>query len=516
MTERPSNVLFVVLDTVRKDRLGPYGYDENTTPELSAFAEEATVFESAVAPAPWTLPVHASLFTGLYPSQHGADQGSPYLDDATTLAETLTAAGYDTACYSSNAWITPYTGLTDGFQSQDSFFEALPGDILSGPLAGLWQRINDNDRLRSLASTVVHLGAKVHARFASGDSADSKTPAVIDRTRSFIEDSDSDEGWFAFVNLMDAHLPYFPPEEFREEFAPGVDPDEVCQNSKEFNSGARHIDDEEWDDIRGLYDAEIAHMDAELGQLFGWLKETGQWDDTMVVVCADHGELHGEHDLYGHEFCVYDQLVNVPLLVKHPDLAAERRTDLVELLDLYHTVLDTLDAERAVADASDDPLSRSFDPTRSLLTEQYRAFAESTPGDPGQRAILADGDGDYGFVEYAKPVIELHHLEEKASEAGIDLPDDHRAYATYRAARGEAGKYISADLVTDEGFRVDEDPGEQSPVDPDEDDLVAGAKAALDAFTSETEGGLETADSDGLSDVDEETKDRLQELGYMQ
>jgi len=236
----------------------------------------------------------------------------------------------------------------------------------------------------------------------------------------------------------------------------------------------------------------------------------------MVVVCADHGELHGEHDLYGHEFCVYDQLVNVPLLVKHPDLTTDRRADLVELLDLYHTVLDTLDAENAVAGASDDPLSRSFDPMRSLLTEEYRDFAESTPGDPGQRAILADGDGDYGFVEYAKPVIELHHLEEKASEAGIDLSADHRAYATYRAARGEAGKYISADLIPDEGFRIDEDPDEQSPVDPADDNHVAGAKAALDAFTDETEGGLDTGDSDGLSDVDEETKDRLRELGYME
>jgi len=297
-----SNVLFVVLDTVRKDRLEPYGYERETTPELSRFAEEATVFESAVAPAPWTLPVHASLFTGRYPSQHGADQGSPYLDDETTLASTLSAAGYDTACYSSNAWITPYTGLTDGFGHQDSFFEVLPGDVLSGPLASAWQTVNDNDYLRDLASKLVHLGAMAHSKLASGEGADSKTPSVIDRTRSFIDDSESDDGWFAFVNLMDAHLPYYPPEEYREEFAPGVNPDDVCQNSKEFNSGARDIDDDEWEDIRGLYDAEIAHMDAELGRLFDWLRETGQWEETTVVVAADHGELHGEHDLYGHEF----------------------------------------------------------------------------------------------------------------------------------------------------------------------------------------------------------------------
>ncbi|RKD95131.1 sulfatase [Halopiger aswanensis] len=530
---RQSNVLFVVLDTVRKDRLGPYGYDRETTPALSQFAEEATVFESAVAPAPWTLPVHASLFTGLYPSQHGADQGSPYLDDDVTLASVLSAAGYDTACYSSNAWITPYTGLTDGFDAQDSFFEVLPSDVFSGPLATVWQTINDNEYLHELASKLVRVGAMAHSKLASGESADSKTPSVIDRTRSFIDDSDSDEGWFAFVNLMDAHLPYYPPEEYREEFAPGVDPDEVCQNSKEYNSGAREIDDEEWEAIRGLYDAEIAHMDAELGRLFDWLRETDQWEETTVVVCADHGELHGEHDLYGHEFALYDELINVPLLVKHPELEADRRDDLVELLDCYHTVLDALnvDPDAALDIAADDDVAAGvtpFDPTRSLLSSEYRAFAETAEPDPGQRAVLdgdgdgGEGSGDYAFVEYAQPVIELHHLEEKANEAGIDLPEDHRAYSRLRAARSTDAKYVRADRIPDEGYRLDEDPSEESPVDPAEDEVVAASEAALARFESAVGGAwdnpTETAgeEREALADADEETRDRLRELGYLE
>ncbi|MFA9416792.1 sulfatase [Natrinema sp. HArc-T2] len=521
---RQSNVLFVVLDTVRKDRLEPYGYERATTPALSRFAEEATVFESAVAPAPWTLPVHASLFTGQYPSQHGADQGSPYLDGDTTLASVLSAAGYDTACYSSNAWITPYTGLTDGFDAQDSFFEVLPGDVLSGPLASAWQAVNDNDYLRELASKLVHLGAMAHAKLASGEGADSKTPSVIDRTKSFIDDSDSDDGWFAFVNLMDAHLPYYPPEEYREEFAPGVDPSEVCQNSKEFNSGARDIDDDEWEAIRSLYDAEIAHMDAELGRLFGWLRETGQWEETTVVVCADHGELHGEHDLYGHEFALYDQLINVPLLVKHPDLEADRRDDLVELLDCYHTVLDTLDVDpETVGLAGDGAGAVARDPTRSLLADEYRAFDGAADPDAGQQAVLEGDDaGDYAFVEYAQPVIELHHLEEKASDAGIDLPDDHRAYSRLRAARSTNSKYVRADRIPDEGYRLDEDPDEESPVDPADDDVVAATERALARFEANVGGAwddpsdVDADEADALEEADEETRDRLRELGYLE
>ncbi|WP_222918907.1 sulfatase [Natrinema sp. SYSU A 869] len=520
----PSNVLFVVLDTVRKDHLGPYGYERETAPTLSRFAEEATIFESAVAPAPWTLPVHASLFTGLYPSQHGADQGSPYLDNVTTLASALSSAGYDTACYSSNAWITPYTSLTDGFDEHDSFFEILPRDVLSGPLASAWQTVNDNDYLRELASTLVRLGAMAHERLASGEGADTKTPSVIDRTRSFVDDSESDRGWFAFVNLMDAHLPYYPPAEYREAFAPGVDPDAVCQNSKEYNAGVRDIDDEEWDDIRGLYDAEIAHMDAELGRLFDWLRATDQWEETTVVVCADHGELHGEHDLYGHEFALYDELINVPLLVKHPTLEAGRRDDLVELLDLYHTTLDALavDPDTVVGTRTENgPVAR--DPTRSLLSSEYRAFDGATDPDPGQQAVLdGNDDTEYAFVEYAQPVIELHHLEQKASEAGATLPADHRAYSRLRAARSTDAKYVRADLVPDEGYRLDDDPREESPIDPMDDDVVAATERALARFEDAVGGAWDDPsemvadDADVLADADEATQDRLRELGYLE
>jgi len=249
------NVVFVVLDTTRKDHLSTYGYDRPTTPGLEEFAREATRFEQAVAPAPWTLPVHASMFTGLYPSEHGATQESPYLEGSTTLAETLSAAGYDTACYSSNAWITPYTNLTAGFDDSRNFFEVLPNDLISGRLAGIWKRVNDNERLRGAADRLVELGNTFHEYFASQDS-ETKTPSVIDSTIEFVDSST--EPYFAFINLMDPHLPYYPTEQFREEFAPGVDASEVCQNSKEFNSGARSIDDGEWTDITDLYDAASA------------------------------------------------------------------------------------------------------------------------------------------------------------------------------------------------------------------------------------------------------------------
>jgi arylsulfatase A-like enzyme len=543
--ESPANVLFVVMDTVRKDHLTPYGYDRPTTPGLEALAGEATVFEQAVAPAPWTLPVHASLFTGMYPSRHGADQENPYLDGATTLAQTLSAAGYDTACYSSNAWITPYTHLTDGFDDQDNFFEVMPGEFLSGPLAQAWQTLNDNERLRAVADKLVSLGNTAHEYLSSGAGADSKTPSVIDSTKAFIDDSDR---FFAFVNLMDAHLPYHPPEEFAEEFAPGVDSTAVCQNSKEYNSGARDIGDDEWEAIRGLYDAEIAHIDAELTRLFDWLKEIGRWEDTMVVVCADHGELHGEHDLYGHEFSLYDPLINVPLMVKHPALSADRRDDQVELVDLYHTVLDALDVEGGTpAESGDDVVG--LDPERSLLSPTYREFdgaagtvgtpsaadggspvadagsARSRPADPGAGSSVADpgkvADGEYAFVEYSRPVVELKQLEEKAESAGIAVPEESRFYSRMRAARRPDAKYVRVSRIGDEAFRLDRDPGEEENLAGEGDERVAEVEAALATFEANVGGAWDEVDDvdvtdEAVADMDETAQERLRDLGYME
>ena len=494
------NVLVVVLDTVRKDHLTPYGYDRPTTPTLSAFADEALVYGEAVAQAPWTLPVHASMFTGLYPAEHTATQEAPYLPgDVGTLAEAVSAAGYATACYSSNAWVTPYTRLTAGFDRQDNFFEMLPGEALSGVAANVWQRVLDS-RFRWVADRLVEVGNDVHEHLAGGDGADSKTPEIIDRVRGFA-DANAGNDWFAFVNLMDAHLPYYPPAEYREAFAPGVDPTAVCQNSKEYNSGARAVDGDEFADIRALYDAEIRHIDAELGRLFDHLRATGQWEDTVVIVCSDHGELHGEHGLYGHEFAVYDPLVNVPLLVKHPAVDAGRTDEQVELLDLYDTVLESTAATDAVGAVG----ARPFEPGRSLLSA-----GRDVP------------DGEYAFVDYHRPVVELNQLETKAAEAGIDVPQESRFHSRMRAARRPDGKYIRNERIPDEAYCLETDPGETDPLDVDgrpgnDDPVVREVRAALERFEARL-GDEWTATTTGteaaLDQMDDSAKKRLQDLGY--
>ncbi|KPN29815.1 arylsulfatase [Halolamina pelagica] len=373
----------------------------------------------------------------------------------------------------------------------------MPGDLLSGPLARMWQVLNDNPRLRKLADMIVSAGNTAHEYLSSGEGADSKTPRVIDRTKQFVEAAEAgdDDGWFSFINLMDAHLPYHPPEEFGEEFAPGVDSTEVCQNSKLYNSGAREIDDDEWEEIRGLYDAEIAHIDSQLTRLFDWLKATDRWDDTAVVVCADHGELHGEHGLYGHEFGLYDPLVNVPLMVKHPEIEQGRRQETVELIDLYHTVLDTFDADAAATAADEEAVP--LDRTRSLLADEYRAFDGVDDADPAQQAAP---DGETGFIEYSRPVVELKQLEEKAADAGIDLDEDSRFYARMRAARRADAKYVRIDRIEDEAYRLDEDPDETENLAGVDDETIDDVEGELAIFENEIGGAWTSAAAGEITD----------------
>jgi len=235
------------------------------------------------------------------------------------------------------------------------------------------------------------------------------------------------------------------------------------------------------------------------------MRAQGTYEETMIVVCADHGELFGEHDLYGHEFNVYDPLINVPLLIKHPELDADRREDQVELLDLYHTVLDHCGADAADA-------TQPLDPTRSLLSDRYREF-ENGPDHPERVAV----DPEYAFVEYYRPVVELKQLENKAAAAGIELDEDSRFYSRMRAARRPDGKYVRNERISDECYALDADPAETENLVGSGEQLVETVETTLSTFEDRVGGEWKDRDGDGdaLEDMGEDAKNRLEDLGYI-
>lgn len=312
--------VFIVLDTLRRDKLSVYNEDVNFTENLDKFSEGATVFEEGVAQAPWTLPSHASMFTGMYPWDHEATEKKLFLDvDQKLLAEKFAESGYETACFSANPWLGEHTGILDGFQHVDNNFPLISG--LPGPIKAFWEKMDSNKRIW-LYGFLEKFGESVMSFLEQGSS---ETEEIIRKSKEFIESADED--YFLFINLMDSHLPYFPPEEYRRKHASDVDPDEVCQVGYKHNAG---IEEADFESLEELYNAEVDYMDDKLGELLDFVD-----DDTTIVIVSDHGEHLGEENLIDHQFSVSEKLINVPLMIKSSKLNENKVGDQFELKDLY-------------------------------------------------------------------------------------------------------------------------------------------------------------------------------------
>jgi arylsulfatase A-like enzyme len=269
------------------------------------------VYERAWSTAPWTLPAHASLFTGKHPTSHAAHfderngtlhvQGelarqrgvafrvNPLHESETTLAELARDAGYATAAFVGGPWLAPEFGVVQGFERVDARAQGragVPADVLSeAALAWL---------------------------------------AEVPRERPLL----------LFVNYFDPHAPYSPPEAYRRLVA---EPEDAATRSAE-SPGARRRRE-----LRERYDGEIRFMDHQLGRLLDGLAQHGRYRDALIVVTADHGELFGEHGQLGHRHWLYEELLRVPLVVRHPGgrgggTRSEQPLSLVDLLPLISRV----------------------------------------------------------------------------------------------------------------------------------------------------------------------------------
>lgn len=368
------NILFIVLDTQRADRLGCYGYPRGTSPHLDAFARRATVFENAISPAQWTIPSHASMFTGEPPSAHLALQSNDALHpDFVTLAEHLGELGYRRTGICNN----PLIGLLNnnlkrGFQDFYNYCGTVQSRAPS-PLRTLWRR----DIFAILRHTLRQMVAPIQdafgrysqvfqaalnplwvplwTRFArfKGD-----TPRSIRDAARFVGErlAPGHPPHFCFINLMEPHLPYSPPDQFVQALAP-----EMCESRAAhrasgpvrfmhtFNRQALHwitptarpFTEVQARTLSDMYDAEVAYQDHLLAQLLSVLERPEQRDNTLVILVGDHGEMLGERQYMGHAFGVYRELVHVPLIVRWPgQTRGQNIATTVSATRLFHTVLD--------------------------------------------------------------------------------------------------------------------------------------------------------------------------------
>ncbi len=348
-TSGARNVLLIVWDTVRARNLSLYGYGRRTTPNLERWAGRGVRFDLAFATSSWTLPSHASLFTGRWPHELGVDWKSPLRPDVLTLAEHLGARGYDTAGFVANLdYCGRETGLSRGFAHYEDY-PIEPYDTFTRYLA-LGHRLE----VPTWACTVEKLLEKVfgHSSVQVPRSREhAKRGAEIDR--AFLDwlswQKTRRRPFFAFLNDNDAHSPYEVPDRSMPGF--GLQP-ATCRdrdtllrwNALEKASLSEH-------DVRlaaDVYDDGIAYLDRRLGILLDELGRRGVLDDTLVIITADHGEHLGDHLLFFHGCSLYRQLVQVPLVIVDPKgvPAGHVVSEPVSLRDVPATVIDRLGLDR--------------------------------------------------------------------------------------------------------------------------------------------------------------------------
>ncbi len=331
----PGPIVLISLDTTRRDALSPYGAPATDTPNLERFAQGATVFDAAYATAPWTLPSHASMFTGLYPSHHGAGVADDHLRlDRETLADLLARAGVFTAGFAGGELCSSQWGLGQGFLEyrDPEGFESRGDRLTNGALETI--RRHGKDPL------------------------------------------------FLFVNYFDPHALYRAPEKYGQRFdVPALaEKLEALPVWKDLVGG----DNEAWRKVvngevpataaamaylRAAYRAEVSYMDAQIGRLLDALRRRGLYDDALIVMVADHGELLGEEGYFSHGCRLDPELVEIPLIVKWPHQRDGRRVgDLVSQVDIFRTVLDAAGLPAPPVDGIGlAPVADGHAPDRSLI-----------------------------------------------------------------------------------------------------------------------------------------------------
>jgi arylsulfatase A-like enzyme len=401
-----ANVLLVTLDTTRADRLGVYGHARPTSPNLDALASEAIVFERAYSTSSWTLPAHASLFTGKYPASHGArhdPQGPLVLADAApaprsvrargmspqepTLAGLLAGHGWATGAVVGGPWLMRVFGVGAGFDFYDD----------AGMQSQLGRRATEitENALAWLART--------------------------------------EEPFLLFLNYFDPHAPYAPPPRFARPFLPpGVAPDPLSLRQ-----------------APALYDGEIRYTDHELGRLFGWLRERGLWERTLVVVTADHGELLGERGDWGHERWLWEPLVHVPLIVKPagPGRPGRREAAPVSLVDVLPLVLRELGLPDPPGVQGEAPPAAR----RELLAEVNPIGTESDTGE-----WRARWEGSLKFLTSTLGERHLYDLAADPDEARNLVPRDPELAARQALALERAFAALPAPPADAAPVQVDE------------------------------------------------------------
>ena len=417
--EGKPNVVILVIDTMRADHTSLLGYKLDTTPRLKALAAESRLYRRGVSTASSTLPAHGSLFTGVYPREHGAHGGtdrstetmegvqpsvSPLDPSRETLATCLANEGYYTGGIVANySRACRQLGLGRGFR----YYYDLPRFLMSiRGVSSVYSYALDR------ADTALGLNGKLVQPFWGARKVSAMAKSWVAERRS--------QPFFLFLNYMDCHCPYAAPPPFDKLDGKGAPYDRTLRMDKwqplyqQFMRTGKGLTPELLASAVNQYDGGLAYADHYVGEFIEGLKREGLYDNTLLIVTSDHGEFFGEHGLLVHRMEVYEPGVRIPILVKYPRgaHAGEVSDARVSILDIFATVLDCVGAKpRAVVS---QPLDRV---THPILAESYdRAPYEEIHGVKGKRRLAAIYSGDLKYTWSLSGRRELYDLANDAGE----------------------------------------------------------------------------------------------------
>ncbi len=406
--EGAPDVLLVALDTTRADHMSTYGYARETSPNLTALARDGLNFTEARSPAQWTVPGHASMFTGMYPSRHGAHYAGdwasgpkiygrkrvlPLPEDRTTLAEILRDDGYVTGGFAANfANLDRGFGMAQGF----SHYEDHPG-LLFRPVPH-----------------VVRFVQRFRPAFCKKPfrSAEEINAAALD----WLDHAPKGRPFFVFLNYLEPHhWLAAPPYDLWSRDLPHAR--QLALKGLFTHKVPVHLSTEEQQFITANYDGQILAMDAALGELMAALKARGRYENTLIIVTADHGELLGEHEIVGHGGrMMYEGLLHIPMVVKFPGADRPRGEvkDKVQLVDILPTVVATVGVP-APDGVQGEPLRAVTHET--VAEEHINPEFVAQFGDVYDRALRVYYDGSFKLISTSKGQRLLFDLATDPGEA---------------------------------------------------------------------------------------------------
>jgi len=337
-----------VYDTARADIFHELRHNGDL-PTVQKLAEEGTVYPNATSNSSWTVPSHASMFSGERVNDHQTHNAAKnFTPTAPALAEQLNRAGYATAGMAANSFLRTDFGFDRGFDTLASDHRYYWG---AGSLTGVRSASTIREAIAAFTDVVTPhnflttLAEGARQKLRAGWS-DSGARHITERSVEWLTaNADSKTPFFYFINYLEPHIPYEPPKSYVEDFLPkGV----VYEDAMAIEAHPwKHIADKSFtqsdDDLRILearYKGALTYLDDQLSQLCETLRDRGEFEDTVIIVVGDHGENIGDHGLMDHQYSLHQSLINVPLIINGPRFDAKEDSRVLELRDLYPTLLD--------------------------------------------------------------------------------------------------------------------------------------------------------------------------------